>query len=56
MQLITASIEKHRSMYVKTEELASYSSEWATAYGDAQVISHAAKSPNQLLLSLIRAP
>lgn len=27
MQLITASIEKHRSTYVKTEELASYSSE-----------------------------
>lgn len=47
MQLITtSSIEKHRDVYVRTEELASYISESATTYDAPQVNSLAAKSPN----------
>lgn len=56
MQLITtSSIEKHRDVYVRTEELASYISESATTYDAPQVNSLAAKSPNQLQLNLMRA-
>lgn len=56
MQLITTSrLEKHRDVYVRTEELASYISELATTYGALQVNSLAAKSKNQLQLNLMWA-